>query len=89
MAEEAEGELEWHLNRGVPISIILAILTLAASGIWLVAEIRRDIDLLKAAQAAQHERDERQDKAQAEGLALVRADLHDIKTQLARLIERR
>ena len=35
---------EWHLNKSVPISFILAILAQTLALIWFVATLRNDVD---------------------------------------------
>jgi hypothetical protein len=40
--------------------------------IWAIADIKKDVEVLKAQTMAQHERDERQDKTAAEAYALLR-----------------
>ena len=83
--EKPEG---WHLDRKVPIGLILVMLMQAAAGIWAIAGIKSDVEILKAAQTAQHERDERQDKESVSSLSLVRSDVQEIGHKIDRLIER-
>jgi hypothetical protein len=82
----------WHLDRKVPISIIVTMVTLAITGFVAVLSIRSDVDVLKATQAVQNagqrERDERQDKALFDAVGLVRGDMRDVHNKLDRLIER-
>jgi hypothetical protein len=78
----------WHLDKKVPISIILTLLLQAAAGLWFVAGLRTDIELLKSSTAVQRERDDRQDKTLADALGLIRADLQKANDKLDRLIEK-
>lgn len=78
----------WHLDKKVPISIIVTLLLQAAAGLWFVAGLRTDIELLKSTTVVQRERDDRQDKTLAEALALIRADLQKANDKLDRLIEK-
>lgn len=78
----------WHLDKKVPISIILTILMQGAAGLWFLASLRTDIELLKSTTAVQRERDDRQDKTLADALALIRADLQKANDKLDRLIEK-
>lgn len=82
----------WHLDRKVPISIIALILMQGAAGLWAVADIKKDVEVLKVqavqGQAQQHDRDDRQDKQATEALGQVRAQLERVESKLDRLIER-
>lgn len=82
----------WHLDKKVPVTIILALLMQAAGGLWLIADMRKDLELLKAHSVSsvqgQRDRDDRQDRQQAEAMALVRVELQNIVAKLDRLIER-
>lgn len=89
----------WHLDKKVPISIIMTLLIYGISGLWFVADIKRDVEVLKAQQSLQHareaeamaqqrDRDERQDRAVSEALTQVRDALREGNAKLDRLIER-
>ena len=80
-------ESEWHLDKKVPLSLIFAMLIQAAMVIWAVADIKKDVEVLKAAVAQQAERDNRQDKAGSEAVALVREDLREVKALLNKLVD--
>jgi hypothetical protein len=56
--------------------------------IWAIADIKKDVEVLKAAMVQQVDRDNRQDRAGAEAVALVREDLHEVKSMLQKLLER-
>lgn len=83
-----EQDSRWHLDRKVPISIVLVIMMQGVAGIWMIAEIKKDVELLKAAQLEQHQRDDRQDKSTTEAVNQFRADIQEIGRKLDRLIER-
>lgn len=78
----------WHLDRKVPISIIFALVTQATLGLWAVADIKKDVEILKTQIMVQRDRDERQDKASTELVGQIRTDLRDMNSKLDRLIER-
>lgn len=80
---------QWHLDKKVPLSLIFAMLVQGAMVIWAVADIKKDVELLKSQFTTQHDRDERQDKTSAEGFALLRAQLERMDSKLDRLIEKR
>ena len=78
----------WHLDKKVPISIIVVLLFQGASGLWLIADMRKDIDILKVQMNEQHIRDQRQDEGFAAALGLIRTEMRAISDKLDRLIER-
>lgn len=79
---------QWHLDKKVPLSLIFAMLVQVAMVIWAIADIKKDVEVLKAAMAQQIDRDNRQDRAGAEAVALVREDLREVKSMLQKLLER-
>lgn len=78
----------WHLDKKVPISIIAVLVMQAVAGLWVIAEIRSDVNVLKAAKLAQEARDDRQDKTTADAVNLVRGDIQELGRKMDRLIER-
>ena len=53
-----------------------------------IADIKKDVEVLKAEMALQVDRDNRQDRAGSEAVALVREDLHEVNSMLQKLLER-
>ena len=85
---KSDKEDQWHLDKKVPLSLIFAMLVQAAMVIWAIADIKKDVEVLKAAMVQQIDRDNRQDRAGAEAVALVREDLREVKSMLQKLLER-
>jgi hypothetical protein len=79
----------WHLDKKVPLSLIFAMLIQAAMVIWAVADIKKDVEILKSRVTAQQDRDERQDRTVNEIAAELRTRLERMDTKLDRLIEKR
>lgn len=79
----------WHLDRKVPIGIIFAMLLQFCGGLWFVSKLDARVLALEGAQAQQHDRDERQDRAGDEKLNQLHRQLERIDEKLDRLIERR
>ena len=79
---------QWHLDKKVPLSLIFAMLVQAAMVLWAIADIKKDVEVLKAAMVQQIDRDNRQDRAGAEAVDLVREDLREVKSMLQKLLER-
>jgi len=85
---KSDKEDQWHLDKKVPLSLIFAMLVQAAMVIWAIADIKKDVEVLKAAMVQQIDRDNRQDRVGAEAVALVREDLREVKSMLQKLLER-
>jgi len=88
MTQPTQQDNRWHLDKKVPVGIILVLLFQGVAGIWAVADIKKDVEVLKDARAEQKEKDKAQDKATAEAVALVRSDIKEVSGKLDRLIER-
>ena len=56
--------------------------------VWAIAEVKKDVEVLKAQVVAQRDRDTQQDMAQARQLTVVTNWLERMDTKLDRLIER-
>ena len=85
---KSDKEDQWHLDKKVPLSLIFAMLVQAAMVIWAIADIKKDVEVLKAAVAIQTDRDARQDLAAGEAVALVREDIKEVKTMISRILDR-
>ena len=85
---KSDKEDQWHLDKKVPLSLIFAMLVQAAMVIWAIADIKKDVEVLKAAMVQQLDRDSRQDRATADAVGLVREDIKEVKVMLSRLIDR-
>ena len=79
----------WHLDKKVPLSLIFAMLIQAAMAIWAVADIKKDVEILKSRVATQQDRDDRQDKTLGEVVSRLQTQLERMDGKLDRLIERR
>ena len=79
----------WHLDKKVPLSLIFAMLIQAAMVIWAVADIKKDVEILKSRVATQQDRDDRQDKTLGEVVSRLQTQLERMDGKLDRLIERR
>ena len=78
----------WHLDKKVPIGIILALTAQFCGGLWFMAKLEARVLAIESNTAMQRERDDRQDSAVTAALALVRGDIKDMSGKLDRLIER-
>lgn len=80
---------QWHLDKKVPLSLIFAMLVQAGMVIVAIADIKKDVEVLKDQRVSQRERDERQDKFTADALQLLRQQLEKMDVKLDRLVENR
>jgi len=78
----------WHLDKKVPIALIVAMLTQFTGVIWFVADIKKDVELLKADQAVLHQMDIRQADGMRDALRLLQDQFQRLDSKLDRLIER-
>ena len=71
------------------MSLIFAMLIQAAMVIWAVADIKKDVEILKSRVTAQQDRDDRQDKSMSDAVQQFVSRLERIDSKLDRLIEKR
>jgi Tfp pilus assembly protein PilO len=79
---------KWHLDKRVPITLILAIIIQTLSFVWFFSKMDSRIASLEANLVAQRDRDDRQDSNVKDGLHTLRADIKEIDRKIDRLIER-
>ena len=89
MANERMFKEDWHLDKTVPISLIVAVLVQAGMVIWAIADIKKDVEILKSQTTAQRDRDDQQDKSSARQFGTITNSLDRIDSKLDRLIEKR
>ena len=78
----------WHLKKEVNLSIILAMLGLAITGFWGFADLKKDIELLKANAVVLHDRDNKAELDMHDAMAQVRDQYKELSAKLDRVIER-
>ena len=79
----------WHLDRKVPISLILAILIQFAIALLAYGDLKKDVELLKQDSAALHGRDTMHEDQMRETVKLMQDQYARLDAKLDRLIERR
>ncbi len=84
----APPEQGWHLDKKVPLSLILAMIVQVAMVIMAIADIKKDVEVLKAQVIVQGSRDTRQDSDMREAMTLLRSSFNELNNKLDRLIER-
>lgn len=78
----------WHLDKKVPISIILALFAQFGMGLWYAGRMENRIDHLEREYQVQIDRDNKQDSNLHSASNLMQARLDRIDGKLDRLIER-
>ncbi len=84
--EEEDGG--WHLDRRIPIGIIVTLLVYGISGLWFIADIKKDVEVLKAQRLHSDLRIEKVTSDAKDVDARINARLDTIEAKLDRLIER-
>ncbi len=79
----------WHLKKEIQLGHLITTLTVMISAVLYVGKVEQRVAVLESAAAAQHERDERQDRASAEERQVIRSQLDKINDKLDRLVEGR
>lgn len=83
-----EDSTGWHLDKRVPITFIVVLLGYGITGMWTVAELKRDVEVLKAQVYEQRIRDQAQDQATRESFSQLRGDVRELTVEIRRLSER-
>jgi hypothetical protein len=78
----------WHLDKKVPLGLIFTILVQAGMVIWAIADIKKDVEVLKTQITVLHDRDNAQEANNRLIVEQVRAQMDRIDAKLDRLIER-
>lgn len=79
----------WHLDKKVPLGLIFAVCAQGAMVVWAIADIKKDVEVLKAENVLQRDRDVRQDARIIELQRTVGDQLSRIDSKLDRLIEKK
>ncbi len=78
----------WKLDKTIPITLIFILAMQLLAGVAIVADLKKDVEILKAQVVIQHERDQRQDVITTESDVMLRAQLDRIDSKLDRMFER-
>lgn len=85
---DSESTHKWHLDRRVPIALILGLAMQLAGGVWIASKFDSRLQRLEDDRALQHERDEKQDREVREANARMERQAADSVLQLRTQIER-
>lgn len=81
-------ENRWHLDKKVPISIIIALFMNFLGGVWFMSKLESRIVALETAKVSQERVDESQDRRANDAVGLVRGDIQELRRLVERLLER-
>ena len=85
---EPPAEAQWHLDKKVPLSLIFALLVQTVVVVIALQDVKKDVELLKAAQIVLRERDSQQSNDLHDAMAQVREQFRTLNDKMDRLIER-
>lgn len=85
MQNDREG---WHLDKKVPISIIVVLLAQIVGGLWFLSKLDSRIGALESAKVEQAARDSRQDSDNASAVTLLRDDFREMRRDLGGKLDR-
>lgn len=88
MNTENDQDTRWHLDKKVPISIIVALFMNSLGGVWFMSRLESRVAYLETGHTAQERVDERQDQRAGEAVNLVRGDIQELRRLVERLVER-
>lgn len=94
MAERSTTPKEgWHLDKKVPVSIIFVLIAQFIGGVMFMQRLDGRVTTLEVSRSdalsQQRDRDEHQDRENADAFTLMRAQLEKMDGKLDRLIESR
>lgn len=78
----------WHLDKRIPIGIIVTLLMYGIAGLWVIADIKKDVEVLKAQRLDSEIRLDKITTDVKEGDNRINSRLDTIESKLDRLIER-
>ncbi len=78
----------WHLAKEVPLTLIVTVVIQTVGVVWYLAEMKKDIELLKADTAYLHQKNTQNSTDLQASMTLMRAQFDKVDAKLDRLIER-
>ena len=81
-------EAQWHLDKKVPLSLIFALLVQTIVIVISFQDVKKDVELLKAAQVVLRDRDIQQSSDLHDAMSQVREQFRTLNDKMDRLIER-
>lgn len=81
-------ELGWHLDKKVPLSLIAAMIAQVVVVTMFFADIKRDVELLKAKTAAMETQSNADKNTLRDSLQILRDQFSRMDAKLDRLVER-
>jgi len=83
-----QNEIGWHLDKKVPLSLIAAMIVQVVVVVMFFADIKRDVELLKAKTSSIEQRYDDDKFTLRDNISLLRDQFNSINAKLDRLIER-
>jgi hypothetical protein len=81
-------ESGWHLKKEVNLSIIISLVTIGVSCVMAYADLKKDIELIRADSVVLHQRDAKLETNHKEAMRDLQVHMEKMDSKLDRLIER-
>ena len=78
----------WHIDKKVPVSTILAILSMSLTGMWGFADLKKDVALIQANAIVLRDHDLKLEVDTHEAIVTIRDQYRDLNAKIDRVIER-
>lgn len=78
----------WHLDKKVPLTLIFAMLVQAGIVVWAIADIKKDVEVLKIEVFSLYKNDDKQTDELRLALKVMQDQFSRMDSKLDRLIER-
>lgn len=87
MRHDEQLDSSWSLDKKIPLTLLVALVSQFLAGMWFLAEVKKDVEFLKVQVVEQHLRDDMQDRSGADARSLLRAQLDRIEGNQYRMLE--
>lgn len=79
----------WHLDKKVPLSLIFAMMVQAGMVVLAIAEIKKDVEVLKIEVSSLHKNDDKQTEELRQSMRSIQESFARLDAKMDRVIERR
>ena len=79
----------WHLDKRIPIATLMTMVSVVLVGVMHIAEIRKDVEVLRENQSALSSRITKQELDTSRAMDRFYTEVRDVNAKLDRLIEGR
>lgn len=76
----------WHLDKRIPIALLIALLAQVVTGVYYIARLESRVNIVELWLADQRTRDDRQDRVMEQAIITLRQDINYVRSQLDTLL---